>query len=102
MSGNCASGKPRMATSPAITVTMEITIATIGRLIKKLEIMRQSYLSMLCDKRIGTIPTFVIFVSLVSFVRTLPGDCDIRGFKKDFSQRAQRSQPESRLMGHQL
>src|SRR5512134_3530239 len=34
-SGYCAMGSPDIATSPTRTVTMEITIATIGRLTKK-------------------------------------------------------------------
>src|SRR6476646_8817943 len=36
--GNCASGSLPIETSPARTVTMEITIATIGRLTKNLAI----------------------------------------------------------------
>src|SRR5215510_1346001 len=39
MSGNCASGSLRMAMRPARTVTIAITIATIGRRIKKFEII---------------------------------------------------------------
>jgi hypothetical protein len=35
-------GRLRMATAPAMTVTMEMTIATMGRLIKNLEIMDSS------------------------------------------------------------
>src|SRR5512139_3933207 len=35
ISGYCAIGRPRIATRPSITVTIEITIATIGRLTKK-------------------------------------------------------------------
>ena len=35
ISGYCAMGSPDMATTPRSTVTMEITIATIGRLMKK-------------------------------------------------------------------
>src|SRR6185295_693581 len=34
MLGNCASGNPVIATRPTITVTIEMTIATIGRAIK--------------------------------------------------------------------
>src|SRR5262249_2949998 len=37
--GNCASGSPRTAMMPTITIMIEITIATMGRLMKKLEIM---------------------------------------------------------------
>src|SRR4029077_850780 len=36
MSGNCASGSPRMETTPTITVMMAMTIATIGRSTKNL------------------------------------------------------------------
>src|SRR5882724_11874417 len=39
--GNCASGSPRIETSPAMTVTMAITIDTIGRLIKKVDIISE-------------------------------------------------------------
>src|SRR6266508_4347891 len=39
ISGNCASGSPRIAMRPARTVTIAITIATIGRRIKKFEII---------------------------------------------------------------
>jgi len=45
MSGNWATGSPAMATIPPMTVTIAITIATIGRLMKNLEIIVQS----LCD-----------------------------------------------------
>src|SRR5262249_12749159 len=37
--GNCARGSPRTAMMPTITIMIEITIATMGRLMKKLEIM---------------------------------------------------------------
>src|ERR1051326_7071933 len=36
--GNCAIGSPTIVTSPTITRMMEITMATIGRLIKNLDI----------------------------------------------------------------
>src|SRR6266446_6822241 len=36
ISGNCASGSPRMETTPTITVMMAMTIATIGRSTKNL------------------------------------------------------------------
>src|SRR5262249_21499510 len=39
ISGNSASGRPDIAINPPITVSTAITIATIGRLIKKLEII---------------------------------------------------------------
>src|SRR5690242_18727095 len=39
MSGNCATGSARIATSPPSTVMMAITIATIGRSIKIREII---------------------------------------------------------------
>src|SRR3954452_25314123 len=39
MSGNWATGNPAIATSPPMTVTMAITIATIGRLMKSFEII---------------------------------------------------------------
>ena len=35
ISGYCEIGRPLMATTPSRTVTIEITIATIGRLTKK-------------------------------------------------------------------
>src|SRR5215471_17684362 len=40
--GNCASGSPRTAMMPTITMMIEITIATMGRLTKKLEIMART------------------------------------------------------------
>src|SRR5215469_14939026 len=39
MFGNWASGSPRTAMMPTITMMIEITIATMGRLMKKLEII---------------------------------------------------------------
>src|ERR671914_3108444 len=36
MLGNCAIGSCTMATTPMITITIEMTIATIGRLMKNL------------------------------------------------------------------
>src|ERR1700745_3371525 len=36
ISGNCASGRPRIETTPTITVMMAMTIATIGRSTKNL------------------------------------------------------------------
>ncbi len=38
MLGNCAMGRPDIATSPMMTIRMEITIATIGRLMKNFDI----------------------------------------------------------------
>ena len=38
MFGNCATGKLKMLTAPTITVRMAITIATMGRLMKNLDI----------------------------------------------------------------
>src|ERR1043166_7629789 len=35
ISGYCATGSPRIATTPSITMMIDITIATIGRLTKK-------------------------------------------------------------------
>src|SRR6185436_11756174 len=49
MAGNCASGNPRMETSPRMTVRIEITIATMGRLTKNLEIMNQSFYNSATD-----------------------------------------------------
>src|SRR5215475_1845482 len=37
MLGNCATGKLRMVSEPTNTSTMEITIATMGRLIKNVD-----------------------------------------------------------------
>jgi hypothetical protein len=39
MSGNWATGNPDIATNPTITVTMAMTMATTGLLMKSLEIM---------------------------------------------------------------
>src|SRR5882724_4021064 len=38
MLGNCATGKVKMVMAPTITRTMEITMATIGRLMKNFDI----------------------------------------------------------------
>src|SRR5437870_13494450 len=38
-SGNCAIGSCNMATMPMITITIEMTIATIGRLMKNLDMV---------------------------------------------------------------
>src|ERR1700741_448413 len=37
MFGNCATGRLAMVTTPTITIRMAITIATMGRLMKKLD-----------------------------------------------------------------
>src|SRR2546426_385561 len=39
ISGNCATGSPAIATKPPITVTIAMTIATMGRLMKNFEII---------------------------------------------------------------
>src|SRR5271157_4929989 len=39
ISGNWEIGRVAMATAPTMTITIEITIATMGRLIKNLEII---------------------------------------------------------------
>src|SRR5271166_1730599 len=38
MLGNCATGNPRIVMAPTITITIEITMATIGRLMKNFDI----------------------------------------------------------------
>src|ERR1051325_9484345 len=43
MSGNWATGNPAIATKPTMTVTMAMTIATTGLLMKSFEIMVQSF-----------------------------------------------------------
>src|SRR5258706_14002396 len=43
MLGNCATGRLAMVTAPTITVRMAITIATMGRLMKKLDISSGSF-----------------------------------------------------------
>ncbi len=50
MFGNCATGKLTIVMAPTITVRMAITIATMGRLIKKLDISSASFqlISALC------------------------------------------------------
>src|SRR5271167_2096612 len=37
MLGNCATGRVRMVSAPTITMTMEITMATMGRLMKNFD-----------------------------------------------------------------
>src|SRR6267378_2640648 len=43
--GNCAMGSPTIVTSPTMTMIMEITMATIGRLMKNFDmgLIRQRY-----------------------------------------------------------
>src|ERR1700690_3053260 len=43
MLGNCATGRVRMVMPPQITITMEITMATIGRLIKNFDMELPSW-----------------------------------------------------------
>src|SRR5580704_15981545 len=40
MLGNCATGRVAIVTAPTITIRIAITIATMGRLIKNLDIIR--------------------------------------------------------------
>src|SRR5271163_3621958 len=51
MFGNCATGKLSMVMAPTITKTMEITMATMGRLIKNFDMGLFSL--RLCDERLG-------------------------------------------------
>src|SRR4029077_7952788 len=51
MLGNCATGKLRIVMVPTITMTMEITMATMGRLIKNFDIALPSLT--LRGKRLG-------------------------------------------------
>src|SRR4029077_21248719 len=51
MLGNCAIGRLRIVMAPTITMTMEITIATMGRLIKNFDIALPSLA--LRGKRLG-------------------------------------------------
>src|SRR5258707_2670771 len=43
MSGSCATGSLDIATAPAITVRIEITMATMGRLMKNLDMTKFRY-----------------------------------------------------------
>src|ERR1700676_4601618 len=45
MLGNCATGRLAMLTTPTITIRMAITIATMGRLMKKLDMDIDSFRS---------------------------------------------------------
>src|ERR1700722_17989914 len=45
MFGNCATGRLAIVTAPTITIRMAITIATIGRLMKKLDMDLDSFRS---------------------------------------------------------
>src|ERR1700730_2267438 len=51
MLGNCATGRLRIVMVPTITMTMEITMATMGRLMKNFDIGLPSL--RLCRKRLG-------------------------------------------------
>jgi hypothetical protein len=43
MLGNCATGKLRTVSEPTNTMTMEITMATMGRLMKNLDMAIRPY-----------------------------------------------------------
>jgi hypothetical protein len=45
MFGNCATGRVAMVTTPTITIRMAITIATMGRLMKKFDMDLDSFRS---------------------------------------------------------
>jgi len=45
MFGNCATGSVAMVTTPTITIRMAITIATMGRLMKKFDMDPASFRS---------------------------------------------------------
>src|SRR5882724_8349773 len=49
MLGNCATGRVVMVTAPTITIRMEITIATIGRLMKNFDINSLSFRGKMCE-----------------------------------------------------
>src|SRR5580704_7274593 len=51
MLGNCATGRLSIVMVPTITITMEITMATMGRLMKNFDIGLPSL--RLCSKRLG-------------------------------------------------
>ena len=53
ISGNNDTGRKVTETAPAITVTSEITIATIGRLMKNLAILRGSRVGVSAYRRVG-------------------------------------------------
>ena len=42
MSGNCPTGRPRMVIAPTMTIRIEMTMATIGRLMKNLDMAQRS------------------------------------------------------------
>src|SRR5579871_1622925 len=58
-------GRETIVTAPMITVRIEITMATIGRLIKNFD-MRYSAFSVLC-------PVHVFLCGLAVFLRCVPG-----------------------------
>src|SRR5579862_5004676 len=51
MFGNCATGKVTVITTPTITVRIAMTIATMGRLIKKLDMGPGSFRSLVVSAR---------------------------------------------------
>src|SRR5258705_8647053 len=75
--GNCASGSPRIETSPAMTVTMAMTIDTIGRLIKKVDIIGEpSLASLRATKSIENCKSQIAdFKQLQRSNRKFPNDC---------------------------
>ena len=69
MFGNCETGKVAIATAPTITVRIAMTIATIGRLMKKFD----TFVSPVFDKRFCYSPDFAAWRA--SFGLTcIPGD----------------------------
>src|SRR5262249_31251280 len=43
IAGNCARGRPRIATRPSMTVIMAMTMATMGRFTKNFEIIDRAF-----------------------------------------------------------
>ena len=69
MFGNWETGKVAIATAPTITMRIAITIATIGRLMKKFD----TFVSPVFDKRVSYSPDFAIWRAGFGLT-CMPGD----------------------------
>src|SRR5579862_8202579 len=81
MFGNCATGKLRTVSEPTSTSTMEITMATIGRLMKNFDIALPAL--RIAGKRLGihlrALPNFLYALGNDHFARFKPfGDHPLR------------------------
>src|SRR3954470_18126927 len=88
MSGDCAIGSPCIATRPASTVTMAMTMATIGRLMKKRDMNPKPGAPLLPLTRGGRrLPRLRVHHAAVPHLRTFDDDA-VAGLKAGFNDPA--------------